>query len=45
MDIKKLCDKIIKDESLKDIPLIDILRVVFSVFDLIGSGEYFYENY
>lgn len=44
MDVEKLCDKLIEDETLKDIPLTHVLRVVLSVFDLINSGECYYEN-
>ena len=43
MDIKKLCDRLIKDEKLNDIPLTYVFRIVFSIFDLIGTGEVFYE--
>lgn len=44
MDVEKLCDKLFEDETLKDIPLAYIYRIVFSVFALIESGEFFYEN-
>lgn len=44
MNMKKLCDKLIEDETLKDIPLTIVFRVVLSVFALIESGEFFYEN-
>ena len=44
MDMKKLCDKLIEDETLKDVPLTIVFRVVLSVFSLIESGECFYEN-
>ena len=45
MDMKKLCDKLIEDESLKDIPLTYVFRVALSLFELINSGDFFYENY
>lgn len=45
MDMKKLCDELIKDKSLRDIPLTYVFRVVFSVFNLINSGEFFFHNW
>ena len=45
MDMKKFCDELIKDESLKDIPLTYVFRVVLSVFSLIESGEFFFREY
>lgn len=44
MDMKKLCDELIKDKSLRDIPLTYVFRVVFSVFNLINSGDFYYKN-
>ena len=44
MNVKKLCDKLIEDETLKDIPLTYVFRVVLSVFELINSGEFYYTN-
>ena len=40
MDIKKICDKLIQDNT--DIPITYIVRIIFSIFDLLGTGEYFY---
>ena len=45
MDMKKFCDELIKDESLKDIPLTYVFRVVLSVFAMIESGEFFFREY
>ena len=45
MDMKKFCDELIRDESIKDIPLMYVFRVVLSVFSLIESGDYFYKEY
>ena len=44
MDMNKLCEKLIKDENLKDIPFTYVFRVVFSIFAIIDSGECFYKN-
>ena len=44
MDMIKFCDKLIEDETLKDIPLTVIFRVAFSVFSIINSGECFYTD-
>ena len=44
MDMKKLFNKIISDESIKDIPVMHVLRVVRIVFELINSGEFYFEN-
>lgn len=40
MDIKKICDKLIQDNT--DIPITYIVRIIFSIFELLGTGEYFY---
>lgn len=45
MDMKKFCDELMKDEDLKDIPITYVLRVVFSVFKLINSGECSYKDW
>ena len=42
MDVEKLCDKLIEDDDLKDIPHVYIYRIVLSLFSLIESGEFFY---
>ena len=44
MDVDKLCDRLLEDETLKDIPLNYIFRIVFSLFSLIESGEFFYKD-
>ena len=44
MDVNKLCDRLLEDENLKDIPLDHIFRIVFSLFSLIESGEFFYKE-
>lgn len=44
MDMEKLCDKLIQDETLKDIPLTYVFRVAVSIFSIIGSGECFFQN-
>lgn len=44
MDITELFNELIKSEELKDIPVLYILIVANTVFDLINSGRFFYEN-
>lgn len=44
MDMEKFCDKLIQDETLKDIPLSIVFRVAFSIFSIIDSGECFFNN-
>lgn len=44
MDIEKLFNKLIEDENIKDIPVMYLLRVATVVFELINSGEFYYEN-
>ena len=44
MDMEKLCDELIKDETLNDIPLLYVLRVALSVLSLINSGKCFYKE-
>lgn len=45
MDMRKLCDELMKDEDIKDIPLTFVFRVVFSVFKLINSGKCAYKDW
>ena len=44
MNMEKFLDKLIQDETLEDIPVTYLLRVAFSVFAIINSGECFYER-
>lgn len=44
MDIKKLCEKVLSREEVKNIPKIFIYIVIKCVLDAIGSGECFYET-
>ena len=44
MDMEKFCDKLIQDETLKDIPLTIIFRVASSLLSIIQSGECFFHN-
>ena len=39
MDNEKLADLLIKNESIKDIPAIYVLRVAIAVLEIIASGE------
>lgn len=44
MDMEKFCDKLFHDETLTDIPVSYIFRVVLSVFSLIADGDCFYKD-
>ena len=44
MNMTKLFNELIKDESIQGIPISHVLKVVIAVFELINSGEYYYEN-
>lgn len=42
MDIIKLCEKVLEDEDVKNIPIVYVYAVVCSVINAIGTGECFY---
>lgn len=44
MDVKKLCEKVLENEDVQDIPLIFVLTVINSVIEAISSGECFYKT-
>lgn len=44
MNINELFDALVQSEDLKGIPVIHVLRVLATVFELINSGKFFYEN-
>ena len=44
MDMRKLCKKLFENEDIKKIPLKYVVTVVHVVFELINSGECFYNN-
>jgi len=44
MDMRKLCEKLFEHEDIKKIPLKDVVTVVYVIFDLINSGECYYDN-
>ena len=44
MDVLKLFEKVIKDDEVRDIPLMHVFTVICAVVDAIGSGECFYKN-
>ena len=44
MNMTKLFNELIKDESIHDIPVSYVLRVVTAVFELINSGKFYYQN-
>ena len=44
MDVLKLCDKLLEEESLRDVPLEYVLRVAIEVLCIISSGECFYKD-
>ena len=44
MDTEKLWNKILENDDIKKIPLKDVIKVVIAVFDIINSGDCFYDN-
>ena len=42
--MKKLFEKLLENENIKNIPLKDVIKVVIAVFETINSGECFFEN-
>lgn len=44
MDMKKFCEQILNDETIADIPMTFVYRIVSSVFRIINSGECFFYN-
>ena len=42
--MKKLCKKIFEDEDIRDIPVEYVIRIVSVIFELINSGEFYYQN-
>lgn len=44
MNMRKLFNELIKDESIHDIPVSHVLRVVTVVFELINSGKFYFDN-
>jgi len=41
VDIVKLCEKVLEDEEVKNIPIVYVYAVVYSVINAISSGECF----
>lgn len=44
MDIRKLFERVIQDESIKDIPLMYVLQVFYTIFNVMNEGECFYKD-
>lgn len=44
MDVKKLCEIVLENEDVQDIPLIFVLTVINSVIEAISSGDCFYQT-
>ena len=44
MDLQKICEKVLENEDVKDIPVIFVLIVLNSVIEAISSGECFYKT-
>lgn len=42
--MRKLCKKLFESEKIENIPLEYVIRVVSLVFEIINSGECFFEN-
>ena len=45
MDVWDLFEKLLEEDNIRDIPVEYIVRIVFSVFSLIESGEVFYKHH
>lgn len=44
MDIFKICNKVMENDEVKDIPFIYVMKVIRCVIEAISSGECFYDN-
>ena len=44
MDVQKLCEKVLENEDVKNIPIIFVYTVFNCVIEAISSGECFYET-
>lgn len=44
MNMEKFFDKLITREEIQDVPIESICKVVVCVFEIINSGECFYET-
>lgn len=44
MDMKKLFKKLLETEDIKNIPLEHVIKVFAAIFEIINSGECFFEN-
>jgi len=44
MDMKELCKKLFENEKIQDIPLEYVIVVVEVLFDIINSGDCYYDN-
>jgi hypothetical protein len=44
MDVGDLFEELLSDETIRDIPIEYVVRIVFSVFSLIESGKFFYKH-
>lgn len=44
MDMKKFYKRLLNDETIADIPINFVFRIVLSVFEIIGSGECYYKD-
>lgn len=42
MDIMKLCEKVMENEEVSDIPVVYVFTVILCVFEAIATGECFY---
>lgn len=44
MDMNKFYEAIMNEQSIRDIPILYVLRVALVVFEIINSGECMYKN-
>jgi len=42
--MKKLCKMLLENEDIRDIPLEHVVKVLVVLFDIINSGECYYER-
>ena len=42
--MKKLCKELFENDEIKDIPIEYVIRIVAVVFEIINSGECYYQN-
>ena len=44
MDLEKLCQRVMNSDDVKEIPVIYVYKIIFTIIDAISSGECFYDT-